>query len=207
MGADRAFLAGWLSGLAGTLVSDALDAQDLANRLSAAPALDGAAFAAEVLSIMRIIAESVDAPSGFDAIAMPSASDAMTGSAAGILVAFGLSVAAPRIVWISRPQARVARSRIASHGEAALAAVSAGGAGMLDLYLYLSRIVEIAVMIVSDQAADAVPIVRVETGISLPSTVLAYHLYGDAARAQGVVDIARSTTPMLMPVGFEALET
>lgn len=206
MGADRALLAAWLSNLAGTLVTDALDAQDLANRLSGAPALEGAAFASEVLSIMRVIAESVSEPSGFDAIAMPTAEDPETLAAAGILVVFGLSIAAPRISWISRPQARAARSRIASHGDTALAGISARGAEMVDLYRYLARIIEIAVLIVSEQAANAVPIVRVETGISLPSTVIAYHLYGDAARAQGVVDIARSTTPMLMPVGFEALE-
>jgi hypothetical protein len=206
MGADKALLAAWLSNLAGTLVTDALDAQDLADRLSATPALEGVAFASKALSIMRVIAESVSEPSGFDAIAMPSAEDAETLAAAGILVVFGLSIAAPRISWISRPQARAARSRIASHGDTALASISARGAEMVDLYRYLARIIEIAVLIVSEQAANAVPIVRVETGISLPSTVIAYHLYGDAARAQGVVDIARSTTPMLMPVGFEALE-
>lgn len=78
---------------------------------------------------------------------------------------------------------------------------------MLDLYGYLSRLVEVAVLIVSDQAANAVPIVRVETGISMPSTVLAYQLYGEADRAQGLVEIARSATPMLMPIAFDALET
>ena len=207
MAADRSVLAAWLATLARTLVSDALDAQDVASRLAAAPALEGEAFASEALSVMRVIAESVEAPTGFDTIAMPAFADAVTMEAAGVLVAFGLSVAAPRVAWISRPQARAARSRIASAGEGALAAVSARGANAVDLFGYLSRIIEIAVLIVSEQAANAVPIVRVETGISLPSTVLAYHLYGDAARAQGLVDIARSTTPMLMPVGFEALES
>ena len=88
-----------------------------------------------------------------------------------------------------------------------MAHVSATGASALDLYQYLSRLVEIAVLIVSDQAANAVPIVRVETQMSLPSTVLAYQIYGDAARAGSLVDIARSTTPMLMPISFDALES
>lgn len=207
MAADRASVCDWLSSLAGTLVSDELDARDLARRLSMAPALEGVAFALESLSIMRVIAESVDTPAGFDAIVTLQAEDPDTTAVAYTLVAFGLSIAAPRVAWISRPQARAARSRIASHGETALAGISAKGAEMVDLYEYLSRIVEIAVLIVSGQAANAVPVVRVETGISLPSTVLAYHLYGDAARADGVVGIAGSATPMLMPVTFEALES
>ncbi|WP_242220077.1 hypothetical protein [Shinella zoogloeoides] len=207
MPASRTDIAGWLAILAGSLVADTLDAADLANRTAVATDLEGEAFAAEVLSIMRVIAESVETPAGFDVVAVPVGFDADTLAAATILTAFGLGIAGPRVAWSSRPQARTARSRIAAHGEAALAAVAGMGAGAVDLYRYLSRIVEIAVLIVSDRAATAVPIVRVETGISLPSTVLAYHLYGDAARAQSLVEIARSTTPMLMPIGFDALES
>lgn len=207
MVAERGAVAAWLSSLAATLVIDTLDAQDLADRLAKAPKLEGDAFALEALSVMRVIAESVDAPAGFDAILLPAGLDSATMDAVNVLTAFGLAVAAPRVAWISRPQARAARGRIVSQAEAAFAIVSGRGAAAVDLFRYLSRIVEVAVLIVSEQAANAVPIVRVETGISLPSTVLAYHLYGDASRAQGLVDIARSTTPMLMPVAFDALES
>lgn len=207
MAADRGAIAAWLSGLAGMLVTDALDAVDLANRLSDAPALEGEAFAAEALSIMRIIAESVASPSAFDILAVPSFADTDTSAAGMVLGAFGLCVAAPRVAWASRPQARAARGRIVSLGEAALDIVSRAGGAAVDLYRYLSRLIEIAVLIVSEQAANAVPIVRVETGVSLPSSVLAYQLYGDASRAQSLVDIARSATPMIMPVAFEALES
>lgn len=206
MAADRTALAAWLATLAGTLVSDDLDAENIATRLAKAPTLEGNAFALEALSVMRVIAESVDTPSAFDTIVSPSVVDD-TLAAATVLLAFGLSVAAPRVAWISRPQARAARSRIVLHGEAALSYVSAKGPVAIDLFSYISRLVEIAVLIVSDQAANAVPIVRAETSISMPSTVLAYHLYGDAARAQRLVDIARSTTPMLMPIAFDALES
>lgn len=206
MAADRTVIAAWLATLAGALVNDELDAENLAARLASAPTMNGEAFALEALSIMRVIAESVDTPSAFDTIVLPSV-DGDTLVAATILLAFGLSVAAPRVAWISRPQARAARSRIVLHGEAALVHVSAKGPVAIDLFSYLSRLIEIAVLIVSDQAAIAVPIVRAETSISMPSTVLAYHLYGDAARAQGLVDIARSTTPMLMPIAFDALES
>ncbi len=47
--------------------------------------------------------------------------------------------------------------------------------------------------------------VTVETGISLPSTLLAYKLYGDPARAGALCDVAGSMTPALMPARFEAL--
>lgn len=206
MAADRLAITAWLATLADTLVDDAIDADSIAIRLDKAATLEDAAFALETFSIMRVIAESVDVPAGFDAITLPAASED-TLAAATVLAAFGLSIAAPRVAWISRPQARAARSRISSYGDVARAYVSARGAEMLDLYGYLSRLVEVAVLIVSDQAANAVPIVRVETGISMPSTVLAYQLYGEADRAQGLVEIARSATPMLMPIAFDALET
>lgn len=207
MTADKADLCAWLSELSSTLVTDALDAADMARRLSGAPALDAEAFALEMLSLMRVVAESVSSPSGFDAI-KPAVFDAdETADVATILTAYGLSIAAPRIAWISRPQARAARTRIAGLGEAALALVSARGAVAVDFYRYLAKLIELSVLIVSEQAANAVPIVRVETGISAPSTVLAYQLYGDASRAEGLVDIARVGTPMLMPVAFEALES
>lgn len=207
MAADRTVIAAWLGKLAETLVADALDVAELSSRVAKVPALVGRTFAMESLSIMGVVAESVTEPGGFDAITVPPAADADTLAAATVLVAFGLSVSAPRVSWISRPQARAARSRIVAHGEAAIAHVSAMGASALDLYQYISRLVEIAVLIVSDQAANAVPIVRVETQLSLPSTVLAYQIYGDATRAGSVVDIARSTTPMLMPIAFDALES
>ncbi len=66
-------------------------------------------------------------------------------------------------------------------------------------------IIAISVRVISDIAANAAPIVNVRTGISLPSTVLAYQLYGDAKRAQGMVDIAGAATPLVMPTTFDAL--
>lgn len=206
MGADRQHIANWLAALADQLVADAIDGADLAKRLSTMPALAGDAFALEAMSIMRIVAESVTTPAGFDAMQMPSLEDAETRSACTVLLAFGLSIAAPSVEWLSRPQARAARRRLVSEGDLALAVIAARGAEAVELHSYISMLVEVAAIIVSDQAANAAPVVRVETGVSLPSTALAYHLYGDASRAQGLVEIAESATPMLMPVSFEALE-
>ncbi len=68
------------------------------------------------------------------------------------------------------------------------------------LYAWLQALGATGLRILSDIAANAVPMVRVETGISLPSSVLAYRLYGDAGRAEGLCGVARSLTPMLMPI-------
>lgn len=207
MAADRNDICDWLSTLAATLVTDALDAADVADRIAAAPDLDANAFAAEALALMRIIAESVKTPDGFDAIKTPAFDMTDTADAADILLAVGLCIAGPRAGWISRPQARAARERIGTAGTVALALASARGAVAVDLYVWLSRLVDVSVRLVSDQAADAVPVVRVETGISLPSTVLAYQLYGDAGRAHRLVEISGASTPMLMPVAFDALQS
>ena len=207
MGASRTEILAWLSTLAGVLVTDTLDSEDITNRAAAAPALPSDGVAVEVLSIMRIIAETVSTPADFDAIVLPVFNDSEASAVAAILTAYGLSIAAPRVAWLSRQQARAARGRIAQHGEVALAFVSGLGAVAVDLYRYLSRIIEVAVLVVSEQAANAVPIIRAETGLSMPSTVLAYQLYGDASRAASLVEIARSTTPMLMPIPFDALES
>ncbi|NTF32300.1 hypothetical protein [Rhizobium skierniewicense] len=206
MAANKQALCDWLDSLATTLVTDRLDSQDVSARLEAAPSLEAEAFALESLTLMRIVAESVISPSGFDRLRIGQFDDGDTERAAAVLLAVGLAVAGGRSQWISRPQARMGRDRISSSGDLALAAVAATGADGVDLYVWLSRLVNVAVRLVSDQAADAVPIVRIETGISLSSTLLAYQLYGDAARAESLVDIAGVSTPMLMPSAFNALE-
>jgi len=206
MAADKNEICDWLGNLAAILVTDSLDAQSLSARLDVAPSLGAESFAIESLSLMRIIAESVNSPSGFDTLRSGQFETEETGNATAVLLAVGLSVAGGRADWISRPQARAGRDRIAAAGDAALAVVSSMGADGVDLYLWLSELVNISVRLVSDQAADAVPVVRVETGISLPSTFLAYQLYGDAGRAESLVEIAGVSTPMLMPSAFSALE-
>lgn len=206
MVADKRAICDWLGSLATTIVTDALDAESIAARLDAAPRLSADTFAMEGLSLMRAIAESVSSASGFDTLRSGQFEDAETTDVGSVLLAVGLAIAGGRADWISRPQARVGRDRIASAGDAALSVVSAMGANGVDLYVWLSSLTNIAVRLVSDQAADAVPVVRVETGISLPSTFLAYQLYGDAGRADSLVEIAGVSTPMLMPSGFNALE-
>ncbi|RFB95228.1 hypothetical protein B5K11_09760 [Rhizobium leguminosarum bv. trifolii] len=205
MAADRQTVLSWLADLAATTVTDVDDLSDISQRIVAAPALDAAAFAAETLAITRIIAESVTLPAEFDRIAAPASASGETLQAFSILVAMGSAIAGCRVEWPSRPAARRARTRVSAAGDAgATAAGSLGGDGA-DLYAWLTAVTAIACRLISDIAADAAPIIRVETGVSLPSTVLAYQLYGDATRAGAMVDLAGSATPMIMPTLFDAL--
>jgi hypothetical protein len=206
MNVDRASLCVWLADLAAVLVSDEDDAAAFSTRVDAAPSLDADGFASECLSLIRVIGESVSSPAEFDRLKAGVFSSADTRDAGSILLAAGLAIAGARVSWISRPQARAGRERVSVAGDTALAVVSTIGADAADLYGWLSNLVQISVRLISDIAADLVPVVWIETGISMPSTVLAYKLYGDASRAGGLVDIAGSSTPMLMPVGFDALE-
>ncbi|OWV94271.1 hypothetical protein ATY81_12530 [Rhizobium sp. R72] len=205
MAADRGTILSWLADLSAAIVTDADDLSDVAIRIAAAPGLDSSAFASEALSLMRVIAESVDDPSDFDRLAQPIASTRATADAIAILLGMGLAVAACRPDWPSRPMARRARSRVASAGEAAGAAIDQLGGDGAELYAWSANITATAVRVISDLEADAAPIIKVSTGVSLPSTVLAYQLYGDAKRADGLVDIAGSATPLVMPVLFDAL--
>lgn len=206
MAADKDTILSWLADLCAAIVTDKDDLADTPARIVAAADLDAIAFAPEVLDIMRVIAESVTDAPGFDMIVIPdTVSPGDTYDAMTVLMGFGLSISGGRVNWRSRPRARKARSRISSAGDAALAVVSAMGGDGADLYSWLSGIIEVACRLVSDLAANAVPIIRVQTGISLPSTVLAYQLYADASRAADLVDIAGSATPMVMPSAFDAL--
>lgn len=204
---DVIAVANWMYSVGSLAVSDAIDLARLVD-LTLASGVDTVdSFFGTALEASRIIGESVVTPSGFDSI-KPARFDAQGAVDLHALIdAIVTATAAPQVAWISRPQARAARQVVEGKGEKALVVLSGLGPEHVDLYVAVSRLVETSVKIVSDRAADAVPVVRVETGISLPSTVLAYQLYGDAKRAEGLVDIARVGAPMLMPVAFEALES
>jgi hypothetical protein len=196
-------LLSWLADLAAAIVTDAEDAAMLADRLDAARALAGAALAAEVIDIARIIGESVASEAAFKRLAvLPDFDEDAAARAAILMVAIAQAVAIGRVDWTSRPAARAARAAFVDLAHRAYAIAATLGP---DLYAWLAGLVSVAVRLVSDRAANATPVVLVDSGLSLPSTVLAYQLYGDAKRAAGLVDIARSATPMIMPGRFEAL--
>jgi prophage DNA circulation protein len=128
--------------------------------------------------------------------------DAMTAAAASIL-AGALCVLMLRIYYAAQPDAAAARDSIKAVAETILEklgdtlgfkAMNALDAATGETTLALSRI-----------AASRAPLVIVETGVSLPSTLLAWELYEDPERAGELVERNRIGTPLLMPIGFEAL--
>lgn len=193
----------WLAVRAAEIVTDADDTAMLAGRLEIATDLDAGTFAAEITDIARVIGESVRGEVSFRSLlALPDFEDTAARDAVHVLSAVGMAIGIGRVTWSSRRTARQARGLLIDRAHLAYAV--AGPLGP-DFYAWLSALVALAVRLISDVAANATPIVRVESGISLPSTVLAYQLYGDAKRASGLVDIAGAATPMVMPAAFEAL--
>ncbi|KAA3510098.1 hypothetical protein [Agrobacterium rosae] len=205
MTASRASILQWIADLASSIVTDAEDVSDIASRIANAPDLDASAFALEVLALTRVVAENADATSDFDLIGAALQVDASTLSIMKTLQAMAMTIAGVRISWPSRPSARRARARISLAGDDALGSASALGAAGAQTYAWLSSLVAVSCRLISDIAANAAPIVQVQTGVSLPSTVLAYQLYGDANRAGAMIDIAGASTPLVMPTHFDAL--
>ncbi|WP_176083116.1 hypothetical protein [Martelella sp. HB161492] len=205
MAADIETLIDWLSGLASAIVSDSDDLGDLTARLEEMAALGSDDAAAEALSIMQVIGESVSTEVQFAALKLdPDATDD-TLSVMQVLLSFGLAIGGPRVDWRSRPSARAARQRISDAGVTGVAVAAAMGVDGNDLYAWLASVIAMSVRIVSELAATATPMVTVRTSLSLPSSVLAHKLYGDPTRAQELVDGAGSGTPLVMPTTFNAL--
>lgn len=203
MAADRDQVLAWISAEVGQIVSDAQDLASLADRIEAASALDAEAFAAECIDMMRIIGESVRTEPHIKALGdLSSVDDAAAIRAVTVLSTIAMSLGLVRVEWVSRRAARRGRdllSVLVVEAEAVAADLSP------DLHRWIGTLANLAIRAVSERSADMVPVVTVESGVSLPSTVLAYRLYGDATRAASLVDIAEAATPMIMPVRFEAL--
>lgn len=105
--------------------------------------------------------------------------------------------------YAARQDASAARSALAAASEPIVEPVGdrLGAAS----YAALSAMTGQAAIELSRVAADRAPLVRVETGVSLPSTVIAWRLYGDARRAGELVERNRAGTPIFMPAAIEAI--
>lgn len=199
----RTDIAGWISDLAHLVITDVDDLADVTDRAEALASMTGAAYATEALDLVRIVGESATTPADFAAlVAGNGIADAASRAMAQFLAAIARAVAIGRIDWPSRPAAISAREALVSDGETARAYAANFGA---DVLTWFNGLIAIAVRLVSAIAANRAPMITVETGISLPSTLLAYKLYGDPARAGALCDVAGSMTPALMPARFEAL--
>ena len=105
--------------------------------------------------------------------------------------------------YSARQDARRAREKISPAVDPVLGSLEAGLDA--DSHGWLTDVAAITAQDLSDTAADRAPLVRVETGISMPATALAYALYGDADRAEELAARNSVATPAMMPVSFEAL--
>lgn len=188
----------FLAALSADLLPDGDDRQ-AADALIAAIPSGGETGCIAALRLARLIGEAAEPTAVLEAAdrMMPEASDAVTVAVRLLIACF----ATVRADYPARQDAAAARSRLGARADASYPVLSNAGAETLD---WLVRLVGEAVSHLSAVAASRVPLVRVETGISLPSTLAAYDLYGDATRAGEIVARNRSATPMIMPSAFEA---
>lgn len=186
----------WISELAGRLLTDAQDLVEV-RKLAASAELGGESGANAYLRLCRLVGKAADPDEAI--LGLPASGDAAT--LVGALVVHGY--AALRATYQAQPDAVAARSAIASRAEAAYPAIGdAFGFEVLDFAVRLAGTVSVEL---SRIAASRAPLVRVETGLSLPSSLLAWALYADPSRGGELMERNMSGTPMVMPVTIEAL--
>lgn len=126
-------------------------------------------------------------------------------------VDLGLATAATAVVvrqtalidWASRDEALLARERIRTAVDAIAEPVGASlGEGV---YTAMIRLRSEAIEILTERLTTLKPVVAIDTGVSLPSTRIAYELYGRAGPGREIVRRNAAATPALMPTRLEVL--
>ncbi|WP_052194632.1 hypothetical protein [Aureimonas altamirensis] len=189
----------WLSDLIERFVVDPDDRALAAVRLRTSQGR-GASAAEAYLQLCRLVGESAVDTQGLMK-ALSGFERAGTLDRVGSLVI--ASFAAVRAAYPTRPEAQAARSALADFADAVID--DAGAQFGSSVHQWLVRLVGEAIVQVSTIAANRAPLVRVETGLSLPSSLLAYDLYEQPERGAELVERSRTSTPLLMPVTFEAV--
>lgn len=191
----------WISDLADRLL---IERQDLAEarKLAAAADLGGESGADAYLRLCRLVGKAADPDEAILGLPAPSAgSGGDAATLVGALIVHGY--AALRAEYGAQPDAVAARGEVAARAEAAYPAIGAAfGFEVLD---FVTRLAGTVAVELSRIAASRAPLVRVETGLSLPSSLLAWDLYGDPLRGAELAERNRCGTAMVMPVVFEAL--
>ncbi|BDA84965.1 hypothetical protein Sa4125_25070 [Aureimonas sp. SA4125] len=189
----------WLVNLVDRFV---LDADDLASArgLAVGVGLTGAEAAMSCLTACRVLGEAADDPEGL-ILALDGLSGLTATEAIGALVA--RCFAAVRVDYPSRQDAQAGRAALSAAAEPVYGA--AGTEAGPDVLAFVVRLVGQAATEISAIAATRSPLVRVETGVSLPSSLLAWDLYGDPDRGRELVQRNRTGTSMVMPIVLEAL--
>lgn len=187
----------WLNALVDRFILDRDDAT-LARRSILAVASGGVAGATAFLESCRMIGEAAADPAE-----LIEALDAQLVDVDAIGSLVIRTFASVRVTYPSRQDAQAAR---ASLSVAADAVYDVAGSQYGPIVMaWLVRLVGIAIVEISALAAARAPLVRVETGLSLPSSLIAYDLYGDPERGREIVLRNRAATPFILPVVLEAL--
>lgn len=189
----------WLDDLVDRFIIDADDAT-LARQSILGMNQGGALGAAAFLESCRIVGEAAEDPAAL-IVALDGLGVGDMAAAIGALVI--RTFAAIRADYPSRPDAQAARTSLSVAADAVYD--TAGALYGADIMAWLVRLVGVAIVEISAIAAARAPLVRVETGISLPSSLLAYDLYGDPDRGRELVVRNRIGTPFIMPAVLEAL--
>ena len=189
----------WLADLIDTSISDRADAA-VARKMALEIDVGGQTGARAFLETCRRIGEGADEPSGIVAsLDRLMLSDAIDRLGALVIRCF----VAVRVDYESRQAAQRARSQLSMNADDVYEHVAvAFGADALS---WIVRLVGEAMLQISAIAATKAPVVRVETGLSLPSSLLAFDLYGDPERGRELVLRNGIGAPLTMPTAFEAL--
>lgn len=189
----------WLADLIDAGISDPADAT-VARKMALQIEMGGQEGARAFLETCRRIGEGVDDPLGIVAtLDRLELSDAIDLMGALVIRCF----AAVRVDYDSRQAAQRGRRRLAAQADASYELLASEfGADALS---WIVRLVGESILQISAIAATKAPIVRVETGLSLPSSLLAWDLYGDPERGRELVLRNRVGAPLVMPTAFEAL--
>lgn len=172
---------------------------DLAEAEPLLDALHGSGAAVAFLDLARLIGEVGDPDGLIGELDDEDQSDPLV--AIGSLVA--ACFAAVRADYPSQREAVAARARLSGQANAAYAVI--GSAFGADALAFTVRIAGEAIVQLSRHPANMTPLITVESAISMPSSWLAWRLYGDPSRGGELVQRNRSGTPLMMPATIEAL--
>ncbi|MDB5596290.1 MAG: hypothetical protein JWM36_3251 [Hyphomicrobiales bacterium] len=168
----------------------------LDNLIEAIPAGAGADVLADATSYAVQVANGAS-----DRVRVSDEGAAVFGATAIMLAAETIRILATS-PYDARPDAIAARRRI---GEVASQVLPLYGALGPDVVRAFNDVWGQAVDHLAKTITTLAPIVLIEVNRSLPSTFLAYRLYGDPARAPEIVARNQTGTPFLMPTIFEAM--
>lgn len=169
-------------------------------------ASDPAAWAQAIAGSWRGLALAADPVSAQAESSIALAAAADDGSPAAVVegcaVFCCMAITAVRREYAARQDAAHSRAALRSAFAGVSQSATRLGSGVT---AWIAAVAGEAALLVSKNGASRAPLVRVETGLSLPSVVLAHRIYGDPNRAGEIVARNSVSTPALMPVAIEAV--